>query len=285
MKNILLPTDFSETARNALEYALNFFKGDVCTFYFLNIYTTGKYTTGDLWQASGEESVYDTLLFNKKITLDVLIDQLEEKFTDKNFKFKAIADYDEFTKAINQVVELNKIDFIVMGTQGVKNVKEMVFGSHTQRVIREVDCPILVVPKGAVFKAFDKMLFTLDYDHKFNPSVIKPLIRLIAKHKVSLEILRMKKETSNPEDLVIEEKKINKSFKGIIHKIHLVSNVHTVDAINSLVQVLGINMNVISAKKEMFLERVLFGSAVSNIINRSQIPVLVLPYRHKEIEI
>lgn len=285
MKNILLPTDFSETSRNALEYALNFFEGELCTFYFLSIYTTGKYTTGDLWQASGEESVYDTLLFNKKITLDALMDQLEEKFTNKNFRFKAIADYDEFTKAINQVVELNKIDFIVMGTQGVKNVKEMVFGSHTQRVIREVDCPILVVPKGAVLKGFEKILFTLDYDDKFNPDIIKPLIRLIAKHKVTLEILRMKKETLNPEDLATEEKKINKSFKGIIHKINLARDVHTVDAINSLVQVLGINMNVICAKKEMFLERVLFGSAVSKIINRSQIPVLVLPDRHKEIKI
>lgn len=285
MKKILLPTDFSETARNALEYALNFFKGEVCTFYFLNIYTTGKYTTGDLWQASGEESVYDTLLLNKKITIDVLIDQLEEKFTDGNFKFKAIADYDEFTKAINQAVELNKIDFIVMGTQGIKNVKEMVFGSHTQRVIREVDCPILVVPKDAVFKAFDKMLFTLDYDDKFNPYVIKPLIRLIAKHKVSLEILRMKKETSNPIDLDIEKKKLTNAFKGITHKIHLVSEVHTVDAINSLIQEMGININVISAKKEMLLERVLFGSSVSNILNRSQIAVLVLPDRHKENEI
>lgn len=284
MKNILLPTDFSETARNALEYALNFFKGEICTFYFLSIYTTGKYTTGDLWQASGDESVYDTLLFKKKITLDVLIDQLEQKFSDKKFRFKAIANYDEFTKAINQVVELNEIDFIVMGTQGVKNVKEMVFGSHTQRVIREVDCPILVVPKGATSTAFDKMLFTLDYEDEFNPSVIKPLIRLIAKHKVSLEILRMRKEDLNSEDLTIEEKKIKKSFKGIGHKIHLVSKVHTVDAINSLVQVLGIDMNVVTAKKEMFLERVLFGSSVINIINSSRIPLLVLHEPYKRIK-
>ena len=111
MKKILLPTDFSETARNALEYALKFFKGESCTFYFLNIYTAGKYTTGDLWQASGEESVYDSLLLNKKIKLDVLIDQLEQEYQDKKYSFKGIADYDEFTDAINQVVELNKIDF------------------------------------------------------------------------------------------------------------------------------------------------------------------------------
>jgi len=276
MKKILLPTDFSETARNALEYALNFFKGESCTFYFLNIYTAGKYTTGDLWQASGEESVYDALLLNKKIKLDVLIDQLEQEYQDKKYRFKGIADYDEFTNAINQVVELNKINFIIMGTEGTKGVKEVVFGTHTQKVIRKVDCPIMVVPKGIVFKGFKKILLTLDYDHKFNPSVIKPLIRLMDKHKVSLDILRMKKENANSDDLAKEEKKIERSFKGTNPKIHVISEVHTVDAINSLVQIIGLDLNVISAKKELFLDRVLFGSSVSNIINRSRIPLLVL---------
>ncbi len=273
---ILLPTDFSETARNALEYALNFFKGESCTFYFLNIYTAWKYTTGDLWQASGKESVYDALLLNKKIKLDVLIDQLKQEYQDKRYRFKGIADYDEFTDAINQVVELNEINFIVMGTEGTKGVKEVVFGTHTQKVIRKVDCPIMVVPKGIVFKGFKKILLTLDYDYKFNPSVNKPLIRLMAKHKVSLDILRMKKVNANSDDLAKEEKKIERSFKGINPKIHIISKVHTVDAINNLVQVMGIDMNVISAKRELFLDRILSGSSVSNIINKSRIPLLVL---------
>ena len=276
MKKILLPTDFSETARNALQYALNFFKGESCTFYFLSIYTAGKYATGSLWQASGEESVYDSLLLNKKIKLDVLIDQLEQEYQDKKYRFKGIADYDEFTDAINQVVELNQIDFIVMGTEGTKGVKEVIFGTHTQKVIRKVDCPILVVPKGIVFKGFEKILLTLDYDYEFNPSVIKPLIGLMGKHKTSLDILRMRKENGNSDDLAKEEKRIERTFKGTNPKIHMISGVHTVDAIDSLVKGMGIDMNVISAKKELFLDRVLSGSSISNIINRSRIPLLVL---------
>lgn len=285
MKKILLPTDFSETSRNALEYALNFFKGESCTFYLLNIYPAGKYTTGDLWQATGEESLYESLLLNKKIKLDVLIDQLEQEYQDKKYRFKGIADYDEFSHAINQAVELNKINFIVMGTEGTKGVKEVVFGTHTQKVIRKADCPILVVPKGIAFKGFKKILLTLDYDHTFNPSVIKPLISLMAKHKVSIDILRMKKEYSNPDDLAKEEKVIARSFKGANPKIHTLSEVHIVDAVNSLVQIMGIDMNVISAKKEMFLDRVLSGSSVSRIINSSRIPLLVLPEPHDEEKI
>lgn len=268
-----------------MEYALNFFKGESCTFYLMNIYPAGNYTTGDLWQASGEESVNDSLLLNKKIKLDVLIDQLKEEYQDKKYSFKGIADYDEFSHAINQAVELNKINLIVMGTQGTKGMKEMVFGTHTQKVIRKVDCPILVVPRGMGFKGLKKILLTLDYDHTFNPSLIKPLISLISKFKVSIDILRMKKENANPVDLANEQKKIERLFKGKNPKIHLLSEVHTVDAVNSLVQIKDLDMNVISARKEMFLERVLFGSSVSNIINSSRIPLLVMTKPHNDKKI
>ena len=39
MKNILLPTDFSENSWNAIKYALQLFKTETCKFYLLNAYT------------------------------------------------------------------------------------------------------------------------------------------------------------------------------------------------------------------------------------------------------
>ncbi|WP_281542184.1 universal stress protein [Maribacter aestuarii] len=39
MKNILIPTDFSENAWNAIVYALKLFKDEECKFYLLNTYT------------------------------------------------------------------------------------------------------------------------------------------------------------------------------------------------------------------------------------------------------
>ena len=39
MKNILVPTDFSASAYNAVKFALLLFEGSPCVFYFLNTYT------------------------------------------------------------------------------------------------------------------------------------------------------------------------------------------------------------------------------------------------------
>ncbi len=43
MKNILLPTDFSRNAWNAIAYALHFLKDEPCIFYLLNTYTPAFY--------------------------------------------------------------------------------------------------------------------------------------------------------------------------------------------------------------------------------------------------
>ncbi len=48
MKNILLPTDFSDNSINAIQYALKIFKDINCTFYLLNIYGVPYLTEQEL---------------------------------------------------------------------------------------------------------------------------------------------------------------------------------------------------------------------------------------------
>ena len=43
MKNILLPTDFSDNSWNAIKYAFNLFKNEKCKYYLLNTYTPKVY--------------------------------------------------------------------------------------------------------------------------------------------------------------------------------------------------------------------------------------------------
>lgn len=45
MKRILLPTDFSNNAWNAISYAAQLFKNEACTFYLLHTYTPIIYHT------------------------------------------------------------------------------------------------------------------------------------------------------------------------------------------------------------------------------------------------
>ena len=69
MKNILLLTDFSKNAQNAIDYALQFFLGEDLNFYILNVHKSSSYTMGDLMTTSPGSSVYDSIIKNPKAKL------------------------------------------------------------------------------------------------------------------------------------------------------------------------------------------------------------------------
>jgi len=54
MKKIILPTDFSYNAYNAISYAMNLLKDEEATFYLLNTYTPAIYQTEYLLHSPGQ---------------------------------------------------------------------------------------------------------------------------------------------------------------------------------------------------------------------------------------
>ena len=56
MKNILLPTDFSENSWNAIIYALHFFEKSICNFYLLHVNRLNNIITNDSVSSSAVET-------------------------------------------------------------------------------------------------------------------------------------------------------------------------------------------------------------------------------------
>lgn len=69
MKNILILSNFESYSINATTYAMDFFSGQSCHFYFLNVVKVWEYTTDDLMTANEGETVYDTILSSSKSKL------------------------------------------------------------------------------------------------------------------------------------------------------------------------------------------------------------------------
>ena len=68
MKNILLPTDFSDNSKNAIQYAMEFFKNERCTFYILNVQKASSYTTDNLMVAPENTTIHQSVISDAKKT-------------------------------------------------------------------------------------------------------------------------------------------------------------------------------------------------------------------------
>lgn len=276
MKKILLPTDFSQHSLKTINYALDSFKGRLCTFYLLNLSEVMAYTTPTLLTASPKETLYDTLIGQKQVKLKKLRQGLRRKYTGEEFDFEVLSGHNIFVDAVNNVVELNAIDLICMGTNGISSFRELIFGTHTIRVVRNVKVPVLFVPKDYMFHEYKSIMVTLDYAQRFKAKYVTHLLEVIGKRKCKFLFLRMtEKNVFESEEL--EMKEIKDSIGANQMEIKRIFNISTIEAIDRMVQDSHIDLNVIPVKKEFLLERLFSGNLMSKAVETTKIPLLIIP--------
>lgn len=175
-KHILLPTDFSGNARNAIDYALYLFEKVQCKFFILNAYevgpsglssTIGKAKDTRLFRAIKEDSERNV----KRLTLE-----LESKNKNPLYTFEGLSIADSLLNAIGKTVIDNNVQYIFMGTKGSSAVKEVFMGSSTIKVLQHIDfCPLIAVPENYDFDLPDKIAFATNFEHIYSEVELIPL--------------------------------------------------------------------------------------------------------------
>ncbi len=141
-ERILLPTDFTEASENAALYALNMATKYDARLYVLHVVDLTEDAAGFYVGHPSFENLDKEML---KAAEGML-----EKFCAKQFdgfdglEMKAVAG--EPYKDILKAVDKDGIDIVIMGTCGKGGIERFFFGSTTERVLREADCPVLVIP-------------------------------------------------------------------------------------------------------------------------------------------
>ena len=197
MKHILIPTDFSENAQNAIKYALSFFMEIDATFYLLHV---------SLLEELDEEQCYYKIpeaVLDNKVALrpaDRLKSELKDlKQFSKNGKhhFFAIHEYTHFIETIRKLVLEKEIDFIVMGTRGASGWKGDTIGTNTGNVITKVKCPVLVIPEKASYSSVKKIVFPTDFNIFFKNRILNTLTEILQHTRASASILYISKKVQD----------------------------------------------------------------------------------------
>lgn len=277
MKNILLLTDFTSKSENAHSYALQLHKGQQCTFHILNIQKIWEYTMDDLMVANPKDDINTALLGDNRTKLKAIKARLRKQYASEEFTFHSSVDYDVFTDAINEAVGEYDIELIVCGTDGKTGIVEAIFSSHTLRIIRKVDCPILVIPNEFTYQEPLSIQYLLDYDDVFEMCGKEPLINLARNYKSTLDVLRLTfgydMEPSECED---EHREIQKFFPSNPVTYHTFIDQDPARVIQVRQQTVPIQFQVLSAHKQTFFERIFSNSHLSQIVNAVSMPLLIL---------
>ncbi|WP_452229362.1 MULTISPECIES: universal stress protein [unclassified Lacinutrix] len=271
MKNILLLSDFSTNSENAIQYAMQFFKNEKCTFHVMHIHKIGSFTSDDLMN-SPKESIYESITKEPKEKLTALVEELKNTYTHVNYSFETHLDFDVFADAIKQLVKIKNIDYIVMGTNGASGAKEFLFGSNTENVIRKINCKTLIIPEDYSFTPIKELLLPLDPQDTIDGKQFSNVLDFIETYQLHLHVLRVNPNKENPE---IEQEDIS-NLALLDCTYHAVNDVPMDFALSSYMQTNTIDFLCLFVKNEGFLEH--FFSKANTKVNISEIskPILVL---------
>ncbi|WAC02798.1 universal stress protein [Lacinutrix neustonica] len=147
MKNILLPTDFSDNSWNAIVYALQLFKDDTCNFCLLNTYTPIFYHMEQVLVTSPQMSLESIVRENSERRLEEMKTRMEQEFGNPNHTYSSISAFNTLIGEIEELYKANVMDLIVMGTKGASGLKEVLFGTNTVHTIKNSKCPVLAIPR------------------------------------------------------------------------------------------------------------------------------------------
>jgi nucleotide-binding universal stress UspA family protein len=152
MKRILVPTDFSNTALQALEFAIEIapvYKAEITVLHIIELPTNILYNypfQGDIIKE-----------MKKKAELTYL--KWSERFRDKFPDIRFHTEQSVLVSAIKNFIKDQEIDIVVMGTHGASGFSEFFVGSNTEKVVRLSEVPVFSIKKSVSSSSIKNIVF------------------------------------------------------------------------------------------------------------------------------
>ena len=275
MKTIIVPTDFSDAATNAAEYAVSLAKEINAKITLLHVYHVPIPST----ESPIMVITNDEMQKNNEKALKKLASHLKGN-TKVEITYKAV-----MGMAVEEISEEEKTaNLIVMGMKGAGKLSEIVLGSIATATLRNAKIPTLIIPAHTKFRVPKRIVFACDYSAKNDYNTIEPLKELVQKFNSKLFILNVK---SN-KDIISEDEagaslRLENKLNDTNHIYHCSENENLIDGINEFAENKKAEMIVTIPHRHNLLERLFHKSISKEIAFHTHVPLLTLPDNHKSL--
>jgi nucleotide-binding universal stress UspA family protein len=276
-KKVLLPTDFSKNAWNAITYALELYKNETVEVYVLNAFNATGYALDSMMVPEPGERLYDEAKEKSERGLSKILERLSFKDDYPNHTFFMVSQFNNILGAIKDIVEKQDIEMIVMGTKGTTNAGDLIYGSNTVLVMEKIrTCPVMAIPAEANYKEPKEIVFPTDYKTHFKRRELQYLIEIAKITNAAIRILHVANDDSLDGEQENNKKLLEENFEGLKHSFHTLSNVDVKGGLSAFVESRGSDMVTFVNRKHSFFGSIFSRPLVKNLTYHSKVPILAL---------
>lgn len=268
MQKILVPTDFSPIADNALNYAIEIaakFKSEILLYH---CYSFHRKIDRD-WNFPDDEQPY---VKNIERKMNFTKGKFSAKVKEKGVVLRTGIEEENVTSLFTWMVDKYDISLIVMGSKGATGLEKMVLGSVAASALENARVPLLVVPPNYPFLPLNQIILATDLN-KISESVLDALRSLALTFSAKVTFLNVDTDSK------IELPKINDlDLKDVeTDFLEVPMSVSVNQSINTFISQNKCDLLCMIRRKRGYFQRIFKTSISKAQLYDSAVPLLVFP--------
>jgi nucleotide-binding universal stress UspA family protein len=284
MKNILVPTDFSEASTYGTELAASLAKKTRAKIHLFNAAETKSYyfSSDPLVMAPPAAVILEDVNGKLKETSLRKLEMFKKRKVFSGLDVKVNCDVTaNVHSTILEYADKIKADVTIMGTKGSGNIAEILIGSTAERVVRFSRRPVIVVPLK--IKNLKPRLIVFASDFKPEAYGVFPVVQSFAKvfgseiHLLKVNTSDRFNRTSSDEELI---SKFNKKFGGK-YKFTIYNDFMKEEGILTFSDKVKADMIAIGTHGKTGLRRFFSEDVSEGVVRLSHLPILVVNLKKK----
>ena len=273
MKTLVVPTDFSSVSVNAMNYAVDMAQAINAGIVLLHVYNVPVSFTD-----SPVSPVTTVSIEEMKRTSEERLEELK-----KNLVIATAGQIQVYTEARlgNTIEELNAICksvqplAIIMGSHGATGLERMIMGSNTLTAMRQLKCPVLVVPPGTTYHGIKKIGLACDFENVVRSTPIEYIKNIVKEFGADLYVLNVQDiDQDDLEEATMDTVYLDAMLEDVSPKYVQLTGKDVMESINSFAENNNLDLVMVIPKKHKFIDSLLHKSKSKELITHAHIPIV-----------
>ena len=268
MKKILVATDFSLAAGNAITYAADMALSVNAQLTLLYVVQT-PIGFSDMPLVMGLEDIMRSA--------ETDMQQLKEELllrTAGKIIIETEVGMGGFFEELKTVSERIKPYAVVMGSQGKTAAEHILFGSHAVYTVKHLAWPVITVPPNAAFTAVKKIGLASDLTKVVKTTPFAEIKMLVHDFNAELHILNIGKKEVFDADIVFESGLMQEMTLALKPTFHFIDNENTDEGIMDFAEKNQIDLLIVLPHHHNLLTGIFHKSHTKQLVLHSHVPVI-----------
>lgn len=270
MKKFLVPIDFSDASLNAAEYAVKIIKSLPIEAHLTLYHVYSKISFSAL--TSSEEG-------SRQKVSELELEEVKNSITGDLSNVSCVVEDGSFVENIAEHALSHDINLIIMGITGSSKISQVFMGTNTLNVIRNVNCPVMIIPPDGQFKGLKKVVFTSDFKDVARTTPFASLTKILDTFQPELDILNVDSEhyVELTEEFKIEREAMELKLGKYNPNFSFLRAFDFLDGINEYVEAKHIDAIITVPRKHSFLSQLFKTSHTKKLAYHSTVPIIAIP--------